>query len=106
MRADNNWEDSVGKRLFDVEGELSPQAWENISLRIAPKPKRPLLWYWLPALLLFVALPLAFYLGKFSGKSPSDLAKTESQNAQEKIVVKGQETGQLKNQQSISGSEN
>lgn len=64
MRADNNWEDSVGKKLFDMEGELAPQAWENISRRIAPKPKRKPFWYWLPALLLFLAAPLAYFGSK------------------------------------------
>ena len=87
MRADNNWEDSVGKRLFDVEGELSPQAWENISRRIAPKPKPRPLWYWLPALLIFVALPLAFYQGNFFKNKPSEIAKNESQLAEEKATL-------------------
>lgn len=62
MRADNNWEENVGKRLFDFEGELSPQAWQNINQRINAKPKSRWRWLWLPAALLFIALPLAFYL--------------------------------------------
>src|SRR5688572_5847513 len=62
MRADNNWEDAVGKRLYDFEGELSPQAWQKINQRIQPKPKPWYRWLWLPALLLFISLPIAFYL--------------------------------------------
>jgi hypothetical protein len=64
MRADNNWEDKVGKRLHDFEGELSPQAWNNISKKIQPK-QRNRWFFWLPLILILFSVPAGLY---FSGK--------------------------------------
>ncbi len=72
MRADNNWEDSVGKRLYDFEGDLSPQSWDKINRRIQPK-TRPRWWLWLPALLVFLALPLTFYLNHKANETTQNI---------------------------------
>lgn len=66
MRADKNWEDSIGKKLFEFEGELSPQAWDNISKKIQPK-RRNRWFIWLPLVLFFCGLPLAVYYANKSG---------------------------------------
>src|SRR5687768_14200303 len=80
MQADKKWEDSVGKRLYDFEGEPSPQSWDKINQRIQPK-RKPRWWLWLPALLLFIALPLTFYFNSdnlLTQKENKNLAKNES----------------------------
>ena len=59
MQVDNDWEEGVGKKLFDFEGELSPQAWNNISRQI--KPNRNRRYFWLAGLLVFLTLPGTLY---------------------------------------------
>ncbi|MFC5272370.1 hypothetical protein [Adhaeribacter terreus] len=59
MRVDNDWEEGIGKKLYDFEGELSPQDWANINQRL--KPRRNYRYFWLPALLFFLVLPTALY---------------------------------------------
>ena len=63
MRADKDWEDSLGKKLHDFEGELSPLAWSKIKKEIQPSRHRWL--FWLPLFLLIV-VPGGMYLTKFN----------------------------------------
>ncbi|HSI89781.1 MAG TPA: hypothetical protein VK927_01630, partial [Adhaeribacter sp.] len=79
MRADNNWEDPVRKKLFEFEGPLTEQNWENISKQIQPKSKPWRRWLWLPALLVFIAIPVTFYFGAKDRKSSETAEKTAFQ---------------------------
>ncbi|MBK0402712.1 hypothetical protein I5M27_06925 [Adhaeribacter sp. BT258] len=73
MRVDKDWEEGIGKKLYDFEGELSEQAWSNINQRI--KPRRDKRYFWLPALLFFMTLPTALYF-----TDPLSWLKSENQN--------------------------
>ncbi len=93
MRVDKDWEEEIGKKLFDFEGELSPQDWNNINQRI--KPRRNKRYYWLPALLFFLALPGAIYFTDFIDWRPNSgqqIAQIPAENSTDKTVTGSTQT--------------
>src|SRR5688572_3406430 len=81
MQADNNWEDKVGKKLYDFEAELSPQSWNDISKKMQPK-RRNRWFLWLPLVLALLSIPaLLHYSGKLKTVLPG------AQKPEENIAI-------------------
>lgn len=55
------WEDSIGSRLQNLQGEPAFDAWERIEAELEEKPKR-MAWFWVAATIAMLAAPTAFYL--------------------------------------------
>ena len=55
------WEDSMGSRLQNLQGEPAFDAWERIEAELEEKPKR-MAWFWVAATIAMLAAPTAFYL--------------------------------------------